>query len=101
MKRIHIKNEFTQWAEYLTRYFGDKLAIYDLKGYLMWGSDEDYEYIDPKTFYRRPSLYPIYKDIAEPVAYYDMSGLTNSECMILKHIIPFIESQLDDNEEGA
>ena len=101
MKRITINNEFTQWAEYLARYFGDKLAIYDLNGDLMWGSEEDDKHLTEKQLYNRPSVYPIYKDIGEPITWYDGSALTPSEYKILDTIIPFIESQLDDEEEGA
>jgi hypothetical protein len=97
MKRIHINNEFTQWAEYLARYFGEALAIYDNKGDRMWGDNDSDPYIDP--YHLSPSVYPIYKDIGEVVAYYDIIGLTAKEVQILKTIIPFIESQLDD--EGA
>lgn len=97
MKRIAIQNEFTQWAEYLARYFGDVLAIYDVEGNRMWGDSDSDPYIDPSHL--RPSQYPIYRDIAEPIAYYDAIGLTAKEHEILKTIIPFIESQLDD--EGA
>jgi hypothetical protein len=41
----------------------------------------------------------VYKDIGEPIAYLDWSNLTRSEIGLLHTIIPFIESQLDD--EGA
>lgn len=98
MKRIEIQNEFTQWAEYLARYFGHDLLIYDTEGRLMWGSPARLQ-LTQKELYNTPSIYPIYKDIAEPIAYYDGSMLTSSEYQILKTIIPFIESQLDD--EGA
>lgn len=98
MKRIEIQNEFTQWAEYLARYFGHDLLIYDTKGRLMWGSPARLQ-LTQKELYNTPSIYPIYKDIAEPIAYYDGSMLTPSEYQMLKAIIPFIESQLDD--EGA
>lgn len=97
MKRIHIENEFTQWAEYLARYFGEALAIYDKHGDRMWGDSDSDPYIDP--YHLSSSIHPIYKDIAEPIAYCDIMGLTNKEVEILKTIIPFIESQLDD--EGA
>ena len=97
MKRISIQNEFTQWAEYLARYFGDVLAIYDKHGDRMWGDSDSAPYIDP--YHLHPSVYPIYRDIGEPIAYYDTIGLTAKEVEILKTIIPFIESQLDD--EGA
>lgn len=97
MKRIHIENEFTQWAEYLARYFGDALAIYDKQGDRMWGDSDSDPYINP--YHLSPSVYPIYKDITEPIAYYDVIGLTAKECEILKTIIPFIESQLDDEGE--
>ena len=97
MKRITLQNDFTQWAEYLARYFGDVLAIYDKQGNRMWGDSDSDPYINPNKL--RPSVYPIYKDIAEPIAYYDSIGLTAKEVEILKTIIPFIESQLDD--EGA
>lgn len=98
MKRIQIQNEFTQWAEYLARYFGNNLSIYDTEGRLMWGSEEDTD-LTQRQLLNRPSVYPIYKGIAEPVAYYDGSMLTNSEFRILETIIPFIESQLDDAED--
>lgn len=95
MKRIRIQNEFTQWAEYLARYFGDVLTIYDIHGNVMWGK-EDEEPLTESQLYRRPSVYPIYKDMNETIAYYDGSELTNKEYEILKIIISFIESQLDD-----
>ena len=98
MQRIEIQNEFTQWAEYLARYFRHDLLIYDTEGRLMWGSPARLQ-LTQKELYNTPSIYPIYKDIAEPIAYYDGSMLTPSEYQILKTIIPFIESQLDD--EGA
>ena len=97
MKRISIENEFTQWAEYLARYFGDVLAIYDAQGVRMWGDSDSDSEINP--YHLAPSIRPIYKDIAEPVAYCDTIGLTSKEVEILKTIIPFIESQLED--EGA
>lgn len=99
MSRITVQNEFTQWAEYLARYFGKDLAIYDCKGDLMWGSEEDDKHLTAAQLWNRPSVYPIFKNINKPVAFYDGSSLTNSEQQILKTIIPFIESQLDD--EGA
>jgi hypothetical protein len=63
----------------------------------MWGDSDSDPYIDP--YHLNPSVHPIYNDIAEPIAYYDIIGLTNKEVEIIKIIIPFIESQLDD--EGA
>lgn len=99
MKRIQIENEFTQWAEYLARYFGHDLLIYDINGNLMWGSPCENTHLTQKELAYTPSIYPIYKDIAEPIAYYDTIGLTNSEVAILKTIIPFIESQLEDEGE--
>ena len=98
MKRVKIQNEFTQWAEYLARYFGEDLVIYDTEGRLMWGSEEDTD-LTKKQLLNRVSVYPIYKGIAEPIAYYDGTGLTNGEYRILETIIPFIESQLDDAED--
>ena len=97
MKRIQIQNEFTQWAEYLARYFGNAIAIYDAKGDRMWGDSDSDPYIDP--YHLSPSVYPIYKDIAEPIAYCDTVGLTAQEFNIYKTIVPFIESQLDDEAE--
>lgn len=98
MKRITIQNEFTQWAEYLARYFGEALALYDKNGNRMWGDSDSEPYIEVNK-YLPPSVYPIYKDICEPIAYYDIIGLTAKEVEILKTIIPFIESQLDDEGE--
>ena len=93
MKRIHINNEFTQWAEYLARYFGEVLGIYSKDGNKMWGGS---------TFSSSLShcltLYPIHKDM-QVIAFCDTKLLTTKEFEILKTIIPFIESQLDD--EGA
>lgn len=98
MKRITIQNEFTQWAEYLARYFGHDLLIYDTSGRLMWGSpavcQKDIEELQTSL-----SVQTVYKDIGQPIAYLDWSNLTQSEYNILLTIIPFIESQLDD--EGA
>lgn len=98
MKRITIQNEFTQWAEYLARYFGHDLLIYDKEGTLMWGS--------PAVCHKKLSelrtsekIMIVYKDISEPIAYLDWNNLTRSEIGLLHIIIPFIESQLDD--EGA
>ena len=98
MKRIHINNEFTQWAEYLARYFGHDLLIYDLKGDLMWGS--------PAVLHREVEelkkdwyVTTVYKDIGQPIAYLDWRGLTPTEEEQLCVIKEFIESQLDD--EGA
>ena len=98
MKRIHIENEFTQWAEYLARYFGHDLLIYDTNGDLMWGSPAIYhrELSELRT---SEKIMTVYKDIGEPIAYLDWSNLTRSEIGLLHIIIPFIESQLDD--EGA
>ena len=96
MKRIHIENEFTQWAEYLARYFGDVLAIYSKDGVKMWGDSDSEPYINP---YKLPiGAVTVYKDIAEPIAYLDPMGLTAKERDILNTIVPFIESQLDDTE---
>lgn len=98
MKRIHIENEFTQWAEYLARYFGHYLLIYDTNGDLMWGSPtpfhRDVEYLQSEK-----TILTVYKDIGQPIAYLEWSMLTRSEIAILYTIVPFIESQLDD--EGA
>lgn len=98
MKRIHINNEFTQWAEYLARYFGHDLLIYDKEGSRMWGEPSpmhrEVEELQ-KNFYVRT----VYQDIGKPIAYLDWSNLTPSEESILATIVPFIESQLDD--EGA
>lgn len=98
MKRIQIQNEFTQWAEYLARYFGHDLLIYDTNGNLMWGS--------PAICHRDPAQLPkdfniltVNADILRPIAYLDISHLTSSEVDILECIIPFIESQLDDEAE--
>lgn len=98
MKRIAIQNEFTQWAEYLARYFGLEIIIYDNTGEVMWGRFSDFR----KTvaqLQRNPWVRAINKDIGQPIAYIDTSRLTMNESEILNTIIPFIESQLED--EGA
>lgn len=98
MKRITIQNEFTQWAEYLARYFGQEIIIYNNTGEVMWGRFSDFR----KTvaqLQRNPWVRVINKDIGQPIAYIDTNRLTVNECKILDTIIPFIESQLED--EGA
>ena len=97
MKRITIQNEFTQWAEYLARYFGHDLLIYDKDGNRMWG--------EPAHLSRPTTDLEQDKDVIRVIkgfditAYLDKYFLTNSEKTILEAIVPFIESQLDD--EGA
>ena len=98
MPRITVHNEFTQWAEYLARYFGQEIIIYDKTGEIMWGRFSDFR----KTvaqLRRNPWVRVVNKDIGEPIAYIDTVRLTPSEGKILETIIPFIESQLED--EGA
>ncbi len=95
MKRVQIQNEFTQWAEYLARYFGHDLLIYDTEGRLMWGSPaECTRTIEELT--SNPYVRAVYKDIGIPAAYLDWDNLTLSERQILDTLIPFIESQLED-----
>lgn len=97
MKRIDIQNEFTQWAEYLARYFGRDLLIYDVNGDRMWG--------EPAHLSRPAADLEQDKDVIrvikgfDVIAYLDTFHLTHSEKTILEAIVPFIESQLDD--EGA
>ena len=97
MKRIYIENEFTQWAEYLARYFGHDLLIYDTNGDLMWGSPAQL-HIEIEELLEHDSTHIVMKDIGQPIAYLNSYNLTASEEAMLLHIIPFIESQLDDNE---
>jgi len=46
--RKYIDDQFAQWAEYLTRYFGDVLIIYNIDGVKMFGANED-DWRDPMT----------------------------------------------------
>ena len=96
MKRIQINNKFTQWAEYLARYFGHDLLIYDTKGRLMWGSPARVKLTQEEL----QALRPVYRDIGKVIAYLNPDNLTRSEQSILDTIIPFIESQLDDNGDA-
>lgn len=98
MKRIYVENEFTQWAEYLARYFGHDLLIYDINGNLMWGSPAPTS-VSPAVLQKDPYTSTVYRDIGKPIAYLVWSELTPSEESILATLIPFIESQLED--EGA
>ena len=98
MKRIHIENEFTQWAEYLAKYFGQELMIYDNTGEIMWGKFTDF-HKPLAQLQRNPWVRIVNKDIGQPIAYLNAIRLTPKEVEILDAIIPFIESQLDD--EGA
>lgn len=97
MKRIQIQNEFTQWAEYLARYFGNAIAIYDKNGDRMYGDSDSDPILTPKGMCA-PSIYPIYKDMGEVAMYCETIGMTRTEFNIYKTIVPFIESQLDDAE---
>lgn len=102
MKRIHIDNEFTQWAEYLARYFGEDLLIYDKNGNLMWGKpDRPHKKRLTAELQQRSgrSVIIVTKGFFDIVAYLDYTKLTGTEEDILQAIVPFIESQLDD--EGA
>ena len=102
MKRIHIENEFTQWAEYLARYFGEELLIYDNRGNLMWGKpDQPHKKRLTSELGQRSgrSVIIVTKGFFDKVAYLDYTKLTGTEEDILHAIVPFIESQLDD--EGA
>ena len=95
MPRITVHNEFTQWAEYLARYFGQEIIIYDNTGEIMWGRFSDFR----KTvaqLQRNPWVVVVNKDIGQPIAYIDTVRLTPSEGKILETLIPFIESQLED-----
>lgn len=96
MKRIQINNKFTQWAEYLARYFGHDLLIYDTRGRLMWGSPARVKL----TREELQGLRPVYRDIGKVIAYLNPENLTRSEQGLLDIIIPFIESQLDDNGDA-
>ena len=100
MKRININNEFTQWAEYLARYFGHELLIYDKDGVRMWGEPACL-YTPPEVLQKDPYTITVYKDIGQPIAYLVHAALTFSEEAILRAIVPFIESQLEDDTEGA
>lgn len=95
MKRILIQNEFTQWAEYLARYFGHDLLIYTVNGTRMWGEPSPL-HREVKELQENPHVRAVYQDIGKPIAYLDWSNLTPSEESILSTIVPFIESQLED-----
>jgi hypothetical protein len=95
---MKIRQSITLWVQCLNRYFGHDLVIYNAEGHLLSGSparvdrpiedlQEDFDVI------------PIYKDINEVALYLDMTHLTGKENAICRTIVPFIESQLDD--EGA
>jgi len=102
MRRIHIENEFTQWAEYLARYFGEDLLIYDNKGNLMWGRPDRPHKKRLTTELRHQygrTVETVITGFYDVVAYLDYTKLTGTEEDILRAIVPFIESQLED--EGA
>jgi hypothetical protein len=102
MKRIHIENEFTQWAEYLARYFGEDLLIYDKKGVLMWGKPDRPHKRRLTTelgHQQGHTVETVITGFYDVVAYLDYTKLTGTEEDILRAIVPFIESQLED--EGA
>lgn len=98
MKRIQIKHKFSKWAEYLARYFGHDLLIYTEKGRLMWGSPAEFNRT-VEELKKNPYVKPVYQDIDNIIAYLDWSNLTPSEEGLLCAIVPFIEAQLDDNDD--
>lgn len=93
---MKIRQSINLWVQCLNRYFGHDILIYNAQGHLLSGSpawvdrpipelEEDFDVI------------AVYKDIGVVAFYVDMVHLTQSESNIVRTLIPFIESQLDDD----
>lgn len=92
--RKYIDDQFAQWAEYLHRYFGDVLIIYNIDGVKMFGANED-DWRDPHDLKQNKAVLPVNRDIGETIAYCDTTNLSLTEKTLLRTLLDFIESQLE------
>lgn len=92
--RKYIDDQFAQWAQYLHRYFGDILIIYNIDGVKMCGTTED-DWRDPDDLKQDPAVLKVNRDISETIAYCDTKSLSGVEASLLHTLVDFIESQLE------
>lgn len=90
----YIDDQFAQWVQYLHRYFGDSLIIYNIDGVKMCGTTED-DWRDPDDLKQDPAVLKVNRDIGETIAYCDTKNLRGVEASLLHTLVDFIESQLE------
>lgn len=94
---MKIRQSINLWVQCLNRYFGHDLIIYNAEGHLISGSPAWVDRPIPEL-QEDFDVMPVYKDIGEVALYLDMTHLTSKESEICRTLIPFIESQLDDED---
>lgn len=92
--RKYIDDQFAQWAEYLHRYFGDVLIIYNIDGVKMFGATED-DWREPCDLAQDSAVLKVNRDIGETIAYCDTKNLRGVETSLLHTLVDFIQSQLE------
>jgi len=92
--RKYIDDQFAQWAQYLYRYFGDVLVIYNIDGVKMFGANEN-DWRDPDDLKQDKAVLKVNRDIGETIAYCDTKNLRGVETSLLHTLVDFIESQLE------
>lgn len=92
--RKYVDDQFAQWAEYLHRYFGDVLVIYNIDGVKMFGTTEN-DWREPCDLAQDKAILKVNRDIGETIAYCDTTNLRGVETSLLHTLVDFIESQLE------
>ena len=80
--------------QFLHRYFGDVLIIYNIDGVKMFGTTED-DWREPCDLAQDSAVLKVNRDIGETIAYCDTKNLRGVETSLLRSLIDFIESQLE------
>lgn len=93
---MRIRQSIPLWTQCLNRYFGHDILIYNVEGHLISGSPAWVDRSIPELE-EDCDVVAVYKDIGVVAFYIDMVHLTSSERSIALTLIPFIESQLDDD----
>lgn len=93
---MKIRQSILLWTQCLNRYFGHDILIYNAEGHLLSGSPAWVDRSIPELE-EDCDVVAVYKDIGVVAFYIDMVHLTPSERSIALTLIPFIESQLDDD----
>ena len=92
--RKYVDSQFAQWAQYLNRYFGEVLIIYNIDGVKMHGAT-NHEWRDPDDLAKDELVLKVNRDIGETIAYCDTRNLRGVEISLLHTLIDFIQSQLE------
>jgi hypothetical protein len=94
---MKIRQSIPLWVGCLNRYFGHDLIIYNAEGHLLSGSPVWVDRPIPEL-QEDEDVIIVYKDIGVVALYLDMTHLTSKERDICRTLVPFIESQLDDED---